>query len=189
MRGALLLLFAFSTVLRLAGDGPPYEAAETLQHFRLEPGFRIAVVASEPNIQSPIAMEIDERGRWFVVEMPGYPLDASPTGRIRLLEDTDHDGRPDRSRVFADNLVLPSGVMRWRRGVIVTSVPDVLYLEDADDDGVAERREVLITGFARTNPQHMARAHLRSPSSGRSRHRKQRAMERLRRCRTKCPAT
>jgi len=155
MRGALLLLFAFSTVLRLAGDGPPYEAAETLQHFRLEPGFRIAVVASEPDIQSPIAMEIDERGRWFVVEMPGYPLDASPTGRIRLLEDTDHDGRPDRSRVFADNLVLPSGVMRWRRGVIVTSVPDVLYLEDADDDGVAERREVLITGFARTNPQHM----------------------------------
>ena len=79
----------------------------------------------------------------------------SPTGRIRLLEDTNHDGRPDRSRIFADKLVLPSGVMRWKRGVIVTSVPDVLYLEDADDDGVAERREVLVTGFARTNPQHM----------------------------------
>jgi putative membrane-bound dehydrogenase-like protein len=100
-------------------------------------------------------MDIDERGRWFVVEMPGYPLDTRPTGRIRLLEDTDGDGKPDRSSIFADNLVLPSGVMRWKRGVIVTSVPDVLYLEDTDGDGKADKREVLVTGFARTNPQHM----------------------------------
>ena len=141
--------------MRPSSAGPPYDPDEALRHFRLDPGFRIELAVSEPDIQSPVAMEIDERGRWFVAEMPGYPLDPSPTGRIKLLEDTNHDGRPDRSRVFADRLVLPSGVMRWRRGVIVTSVPDVLYLEDADDDGVAERREVLVTGFARTNPQHM----------------------------------
>ena len=98
--------------------GPPYDPAEALRHFRLEPGFRIELVASEPDIQSPVAMDIDERGRWFVAEMPGYPLDASPNGRIKLLEDTNHDGRPDRSRIFADGLVLPSGVMRWKRGVL-----------------------------------------------------------------------
>ncbi len=138
-----------------APSGPPYAAPETLSHFRIEPGFRIELVAAEPDVQSPIAMDIDERGRWFVVEMPGYPLDTRPTGRIRLLEDTDGDGKPDRSSVFADNLVLPSGVMRWKRGVIVTSAPDVLYLEDTDGDGKADRREVLVTGFARTNPQHM----------------------------------
>jgi putative membrane-bound dehydrogenase-like protein len=155
MRALPALLVMSVAVFEAAGDGPPFAATDTLQHFRLEPGFHLELVVSEPDVQSPVAMDIDERGRWFVAEMPGYPLDPSPIGRIKLLEDTDHDGRPDHSRIFADGLVLPSGVMRWRRGVIVTSVPDVLYLEDADDDGVAERREVLITGFARTNPQHM----------------------------------
>ena len=47
---------------------------------------------TEPAIASPVAMEFDERGRIFVVEMPGYPLDTRPTGRIKLLEDRDHDG-------------------------------------------------------------------------------------------------
>jgi len=121
---------------------------------QLEAGYRIERVASEPDVQSPVAMDFDERGRLFVVEMPGYPLDTSPSGRVRLLEDRDGDGRFEHSSVFADGLVLPTGVMRWRRGVIVTAAPDVLYLEDADDDGRADRREVLLTGFATTNPQH-----------------------------------
>jgi putative membrane-bound dehydrogenase-like protein len=154
MRIALWAVVAVVTALQGRSDGPPYAPTETLQRFRLEPGFQIELMASEPDVQSPIAMDIDERGRWFVVEMPGYPLDRRPTGRVKLLEDLNGDGRPDRSRIFADNLILPSGVMRWKRGVIVTSVPDVLYLEDADDDGRAERREVLLTGFAVTNPQH-----------------------------------
>jgi len=59
-------------------------------------------MASEPDVTSPVAMDIDERGRWFVVEMPGYPVDTRPIGRVRLLEDTNGDGRPDRSTVFAD---------------------------------------------------------------------------------------
>jgi putative membrane-bound dehydrogenase-like protein len=151
------ILVAAGLVAAFAADaaGPPYSPQESLAHFRLDPGLRIELVASEPDVQSPVAMDIDERGRWFVVEMPGYPLDTRPTGRVRLLEDTDGDGRPDRSRIFADGLVLPNGIMRWKRGVIVTSAPDVLYLEDTDDDGRADRREVLVTGFAVTNPQHM----------------------------------
>ena len=111
-------------------------------------------MTSEPDITSPVAMDIDEDGRWFVVEMPGYPLDTSPSGRIKLLEDTDGDGRPDKATVFADQLVLPTGVMRWKRGVLVTAAPDVLYLEDTDGDGKADKRTVVLTGFAVTNPQH-----------------------------------
>ena len=121
---------------------------------RLEPGFRVELVASEPDVQSPVAMDIDEDGRIFVVEMPGYPLDVSPTGRVKLLEDTDGDGRVDRSTIFADNLRLPSGVMRHKRGILVTSPPDLLYFEDMNGDGKADHREVVLTGFARTNPQH-----------------------------------
>ena len=131
---------------------PPEQAQKTL---RVEEGFAIELVAAEPDVASPVAIEFDENGRMFVVEMPGYPLDTRPTGRIRLLEDTDGDGRFERSTVFADGLVLPNGVMRFRKGVLVTAAPDVWYLEDADGDGKAERREKVLTGFAFTNPQHM----------------------------------
>jgi len=155
MRGLAVFLIALAGLAQSSPlAGPPYAASDTLSRFRLDPGFRIELMASEPDIQSPIAMDIDERGRWFVLEMPGYPVDTRPTGRVKLLEDTDGDGRPDKSTVFAEGLVLPTGIMRWRRGVIVTSAPDILYLEDRDGDGKADHREVLVTGFAVTNPQH-----------------------------------
>lgn len=135
-------------------QGPPYAAEQSMGMIRLEPGFRVELVASEPDVQSPVAMDIDEDGRIFVVEMPGYPLDVTPSGRVKLLEDTNGDGRIDRSTIFADNLRLPSGVMRYRNGILVTSPPDLIYFEDVDGDGKADRREVVITGFAKTNPQH-----------------------------------
>jgi putative membrane-bound dehydrogenase-like protein len=134
--------------------GPPFAPAEALATLRAEDGLRVALVAHEPDTMSPVAMDVDEDGRIFVVEMPGYPLDTSPSGRVRLLEDTDADGRVDRSTVFADGLVLPTGVMRWKQGVLVTAAPDVIYLEDANGDGRADVRRVVLTGFARTNPQH-----------------------------------
>ena len=133
---------------------PPFSPRDALSTFEIEPGFRIEAFASEPDVASPVAMEFDERGRVFVVEMPGYPLDTRPTGRIKLLEDTNGDGKTDKSTVFADGLVLPNGVMRWKKGVIVTAAPDVLYLEDTNDDGRADVRRKLLTGFAFSNPQH-----------------------------------
>ena len=118
----ILLLLDPAPVARQA-QGPPYAPADSIATMQLEAGYRIELVASEPDIESPVAMDFDEQGRLFVVEMPGYPLDTKPTGRIKLLEDTDGDGRFDRSRVFADGLVLPTGVMRWKRGVLVTAKP------------------------------------------------------------------
>ncbi len=112
--------------------------------------------AAEPLVQDPVAMTIDEHGRVYVVEMPGYPLDTGGSGRVKLLQDTDGDGYPDTATLFAQGLTLPNGVMRWKKGVIITDPPDVLYLEDTDADGVADVREVLLTGFALSNPQHNA---------------------------------
>lgn len=128
--------------------------AEALQSFDLMEGFELTPVAAEPLIADPVAMEIDENGKVYVVEMPGYPMDVNRTGRVKLLEDTNGDGVWDKSRVFADRLVLPTGVMRWKNGIIVTDAPYVLYLEDTDNDGTADRRDTLLTGFARSNPQH-----------------------------------
>lgn len=153
-----LTIVLILTAMLQQPSGPPFTPQRALSTFRIEPGFRIELVTSEPDITSPVAMDIDEDGRWFVVEMPGYPLDTSPTGRIKLLEDTNGDGRPDKVTVFADQLVLPNGVMRWKRGVLVTSAPDVLYLEDTDGDGKADKRTVVLTGFAVSNPQHTVNA-------------------------------
>lgn len=129
----------------------PEDAVAT---FELAAGFQIEMVASEPVISDPVAMEIDENGVMYVVEMHGYPLDKSGTGKVRTLHDTDGDGRMDRSVIFAENLVLPTGIMRWKKGVLVTDPPNVLYLEDTNGDGKADTRDTLLTGFAMSNPQH-----------------------------------
>ena len=89
------------------------------------------MVAAEPLVADPVAMEIDENGNFYVVEMHGYPEDLKGSGVIKLLQDTDQDGWPDRSIVFADSLVLPTGIMRWKKGVLVVDVPHVWYLEDS----------------------------------------------------------
>jgi putative membrane-bound dehydrogenase-like protein len=131
------------------GAVPPSEALST---FELEPGFQIELLASEPLVSSPVDMEIDETGRLYVVEMPGYPLDKTGTGRIVVLSDGDGDGTMDKRVVFADNLTLPNGILRWKKGIIITDAPDVLYLADSDGDGKADIREVLLTGFSLSNP-------------------------------------
>ncbi|GAB3342859.1 c-type cytochrome [Larkinella ripae] len=157
---AVLALGAFACEKKPVSSGISPE--EALKTFELEPGFQIELVASEPLVADPVAMEIDENGRFYVVEMHGYPLDKSGTGKIKLLTDTNGDGRMDESTVFADDLTLPTGIMRWKKGVLVTDAPDVLYLEDTDGDGKADVREKVLTGFALSNPQH----NLNSPLLG-----------------------
>src|SRR5204862_392987 len=148
-RSSFLATLTAAAALALAcrrGGRPPYTPADSLKTVRLEAGLRIEPFVSEPAIASPVAMEFDERGRIFVVEMPGYPLDTRPTGRVKLLEDRDHDGRYETVTVFADNLVLPTGVMRWKRGILVTAAPDLKRnpdlllrsaMQDVSDHGAA----------------------------------------------------
>ncbi len=122
---------------------------------QIDPEWNIELWASEPMFADPVAMEIDEDGRIYVVQNSGYPLDTEhKLGKVWLLEDTNGDGKPDKSTLFADQLMLPTGVMRWKKGVLVTDAPDVLYLEDTNGDGKADVRKPVLTGFALTNPQH-----------------------------------
>ncbi len=150
-------LAIFSTTLLVScarSSGPPYSPQSALKTFKIEPGFHIELFVSEPQISDPVAMEFDEDGRIYVVEMHGYPLDTGPSGRVKLLRDSDGDGRPDLTTVFADDLVMPTGVMRWKKGVLVTAAPDILYFEDSNSDGKADIRKVVLTGFPFSNPQH-----------------------------------
>ncbi|HET6573617.1 MAG TPA: PVC-type heme-binding CxxCH protein, partial [Fimbriiglobus sp.] len=128
--------------------------------FQLVPGFRIELVASEPNVVDPVSMCFDERGRMFVCEMRGYPNGGVGTGeetrgRIKCLTDADGDGVFETAVTFAEGLRFPMGVTPWRDGVLVSVAPDILYLEDADGDGKAEKKTVLYTGFNLANIQQM----------------------------------
>jgi putative membrane-bound dehydrogenase-like protein len=152
----LLNAFVLVWMTALIGCGrqkAPLSPQQALKAFQLPAGFRIELVAAEPDVVSPVAISFDERGRLFVVEMVDYPLKNEPLGRIKLLEDRDGDGQFERSTVFADNLHFPNGVMAWRNGVLVTCAPDIIYLADTDGDDRADVRRVVLTGFAETNPQ------------------------------------
>ena len=134
--------------------GPPYGPEDALKTFRIESGFQIDAYLAEPDLRSPVAMEWDENGRIYVVEDPGYPLNTEgKVGRITMFE-AGANGKPARRTVFADKLTMPTGVMRWKGGILVTDAPDVIYFEDTDGDGKADIRRVVLTGFAFTNPQH-----------------------------------
>ncbi|HXG10605.1 MAG TPA: PVC-type heme-binding CxxCH protein [Gemmataceae bacterium] len=132
---------------------PPKEPAEALKTFQLRPGFRIELAAAEPLLRSPVAIDFDENGRMFVAEYPEYNQYASKKshgrGCIRLLEDTDGDGRFDKSTVYVDDLDSPVAVACWDGGVFVGAVPDILYCKDTDGDGKADVRKPVFTGFGR----------------------------------------
>lgn len=132
----------------------PVPAEDAASTFEIASGFRIELIAAEPLIADPVAMEIDEQGNMYVVENHGYPLDKTRSSRVKLLRDTDGDGRMDTSTIFADTLLMPTGVMRWKKGILVTDAPDLLYMEDTDGDGVADIVKPVLSGFALSNPQH-----------------------------------
>lgn len=132
-------------------DPTPLE--DVLSTFETADGFSVELFAGEPLVEDPVAMTVDPQGRMYVAELHGYPDDESGASKIKLLSDTDGDGRPDEATVFADGLRMPKGIMNWKDGVLVTDAPEVLYLEDTDGDGRADVRETLLTGFSNSNPQ------------------------------------
>ena len=145
---------------------PPVEPADVAKTLRVKNGFTMDLIAAEPLISSPVAVAYDENGLGYVVEMRDYPYtnkDAhqaykdnttdAPIGRIRLLVDTDGDGKFDESHVFAEGLSWPTGIVPWKGGVFVTATPDVWYLKDTDGDHRADIREKVFTGFRKYNVQ------------------------------------
>lgn len=129
---------------------PPTSPEDAVSTFVVKPGFRLELAAAEPDVVSPITLAFDEFGRMYVVEMIDYSerRDETPhPGRIRRLEDTDGDGRFDRSVVFADNLPWPTALICSQGGVFVGATPDILWLKDNDGDGRADERKVVFTGF------------------------------------------
>ncbi len=147
---------------------PHTEAKDALTTFRLASGFQLEVVATEPLVSDPVAACFDEFGRMFVAEMHGYPFSQEPTtlnpagggkkdaGIIRILEDTDGDGRMDRSVVYADKVSWPTSVCCYNGGIFVLAPEHLYYFKDTDGDLKADVREVVLSGFGRGNVQALA---------------------------------
>ncbi|HXJ73130.1 MAG TPA: hypothetical protein VNM37_09755, partial [Candidatus Dormibacteraeota bacterium] len=159
-----LLLFPLATVRAQQGDkkgevqtlrvprekippAPPLSPEAAQRQFRTQPGFRIELVASEPMVENPTVLQFDPEGRLWVLEMRGFMPNAdgigetNPVGRISILEDTDGDGRMDRSRVFLDGLVMPRAMLLVKGGVLVCAPPQLWFYPNEQDR--AGRRELV----------------------------------------------
>ena len=136
---------------------PPLSPSESLKVAHLRDGFEMELMAAEPMVLDPVAIEWGPDGKLWVAEMADYPLGADgkmkPGGRIRFLEDVDGDGNYDKSTLFMSGVNFPTGVLPWRSGVIVTAAPEIFYAADSNGDGVADLRETLYRGFVEGNTQ------------------------------------
>jgi putative membrane-bound dehydrogenase-like protein len=138
------------------GPTPPEKARSEM---RVPDGFEITLFASEPDIRKPIAFDFDARGRMIIAEAASYPLgprEGEPaTDSIKILEDTDRDGRADKITVFADGLNIPDAVAVAHNGLIVAEAPNLWLMRDTDGDDRADEKTVILTGFGRQDTHHM----------------------------------
>ncbi|MBC7854959.1 MAG: dehydrogenase, partial [Pirellulaceae bacterium] len=137
---------------------PWLKPQEEQKKFKLPEGFEINLVAAEPDIQKPLNMQFDEKGRiWLTcsVEYPyAAPLDKPARDSIRVLEDTDGDGRFEKVTVFADGLNIPIGIYPWKGGCIAWSIPNIWHFEDTDGDLKCDKRTILYGPFDHTRDVH-----------------------------------
>ncbi|HTU22213.1 MAG TPA: PVC-type heme-binding CxxCH protein [Gemmataceae bacterium] len=133
--------------------GPALSPAEAIKKMTVPDGFSVELVASEPDIVNPVAMTFDERGRIWITESLEYPRRAAGPGRdrIKILEDTDGDGKADKLTIFAEGLNIPSGIAVGHGGVWVANAPDILFYKIGPDGKAGGKPEVVVTGFGRTD--------------------------------------
>lgn len=150
---SLIFMAGTSSAQRYAASLSPIES---MKKMNVADGFAVQLFASEPYVYDPVALEFDEQGNAYVVEMPDYPYEVEPgkgKGRIRILKDTDGDGKIDQSIIFAENVTEATSILPWKGGLIVTAAPNILYLKDTDGDGKSDVSEILFSGFFENNSE------------------------------------
>jgi len=148
--------------------GGPRRGPDAVAQFKLQPGFKVSVLATEPLINKPIAMQWDERGRLWVAETPEYPNGRRPLNaeawkeggvlapgnydrpardKISVLVSSKQDGVFDQKVIFHEGLELITGFCIYKDGVIVVAQKNIVWLRDTNGDGKADKEEVLFGGF------------------------------------------
>ena len=133
---------------------PARSPAEAMASFQVIDGYELQQTAAEPLLTDPVAMSFDADGRLFVAEMNDYSEQATEhLGRVRVLIDTDDDGKFDKSHLFAEGFSWPTAIICANGGVFVAAAPDIFFLKDTDGDMKADINELVFTGFNRHNVQ------------------------------------
>jgi glucose/arabinose dehydrogenase/mono/diheme cytochrome c family protein len=180
IRSSLLALALLSPLLAQRGDrrgeeqkaipehlkappAPVRTPAEEAATFQLAPGYRIDLIASDPLVGDPVALQFGPDGRLWVLEMRGYMPNADgigerePVGVVAVLTDTDRDGRYDQRAVFADKLVMPRAISLVGDGLLIAEPPHLWFCRDTNGDGVADEKTEIASDYGNTtNPEHNA---------------------------------
>lgn len=128
---------------------PVFSPLESLARMKVENGFEVKLVAAEPLVVAPVAMNFDDKGRMWVLEMQGYMPDTAgrgedkPVGKIVILTDTNNDGVADLRKVFLDSLVMPRAICLIEEGILVAEPPNLWYVSNKND---LHGKKVLVDG-------------------------------------------
>ncbi|MBD3628537.1 PVC-type heme-binding CxxCH protein [Cyclobacterium sp.] len=132
----------------------PLSPEESMKLVQVPVGFELQLFASEPDIINPMAMCWDDKGRLYVIETTDYPNEVRQEGgddKIKILEDTDGDGKADKITVFAEGLNIPTSMVYVNGGILISMAPDFVFLKDTDGDDKADQRETIITGWGKSD--------------------------------------
>ncbi len=155
----LIIVFATSLVKRSYDkEIPDPDPKKELESFHVAEGFEISLFASDPMVVKPIQMNWDAEGRLWVVTSTAYPhtkTGEAANDKIYILEDTDGDGKADKSTIFAEGLQTPTGILPGDGGVYVANSTEILHLKDTDGDGKADQKRRVLNGFGTADTHHL----------------------------------
>ena len=155
---SLLALTAVAQAQRDLKEIPSVDPAVEQATFKLSPELEVNLFAQDPLIAKPIQMAWDEKGRLWVASSAIYPHikpAQEQSDKIVILEDTDHDGKADKSTVFFEGLLIPTGILPADGGAYVANSTELLFMKDTDGDGRADSKEVIMSGFGTEDTHHI----------------------------------
>lgn len=139
-------------------DIPVPDAEEERKAFVVADGFEVNLFAADPLIHKPIQMNFDPQGRLWVAASEVYPQIApgqTANDKILILEDKNGDGTADKTTVFADGLLIPTGVEPGDGGAYVANSTELLHLKDTNGDGKADQSRIVLSGFGTEDTHHI----------------------------------
>ncbi len=154
----LCLLHSHAYAQRDLKDIPPVDPELERATFVLPEGFEVNLFAADPAIAKPIQMNFDPQGRLWVVSSETYPQiepGAKANDRVLILHDQDGDGVSDQTQVFAEGLLIPTGITPGDGGAYVGASTELLHFKDTDGDGKADERNVVLSGFGTEDTHHI----------------------------------